>query len=219
MGRLDHMLIHTGEKSYLRQPCGVDFGCHVSMRGMPLSCMFCWKFLYAIIIISDYIEMCNANKIEPLKYHKLNYIIYCQCECFTERPLNYAGLCENQSPNIIKLTAHMRIHTEEIRITTISAEYNNQSYKIEVSNAMVFTVKLHDHTEQVINDSDIILWHAILTLKCMWMPFSCTICDITPIQIYGYTTFQGIHIQTYYCTKWDKWLLDILDYLKCRYKI
>ena len=211
MGR---MLTHTGDNAYLSQPCGIDFGCHVTMRGMPLSWLFCGKFKCTITIICDHLVMCNANKIELLKYHKLNYIIYCQCEYFSERLLKYVGLCEKQLSNVIKLTAHMRIHTE-----VISAEYNNHNYKVEVCNAMIVTVKLNDHTEHVINDTGIILWYAFLTSICRWKPFSCTICDITPIQTTGYTTFQGIHIQKYYCTKWDKWLLDILGYLKCRYKI
>ena len=219
MGRIGHMLKHTGENAYLSQSCGIDFGSHVKMRGMPLSCLFCGKFKCSITIIYDHLVMCNANKIELLKYHKLNYSIYCQCEYFSERLLKYVGLCEKQLSNLIKLTAHMRIHTEVISLTTISAGYNNQNYKMEVSNAMIVTVKLYDHTEHMINDTGLILWYAFLTSICRWMPFSCTLCDITPIQTTGYTIFQGIHIQTYYCTKWDKWLLDIVDYLKCRYKI
>ena len=110
----------------------------------------------------------------------------------------------------------MIIHTEDIGLY---AEYNNQNYKIEVSNTMVFTVKLDDYTEHTSSDSGLILWHAFLTWKCRWMPFSCTKCDMTPNQITEYTICQWIHIQTHYCTMWDKWLLDILDYLKCRYKI
>ena len=219
MGRIGHILIHTGENAYLRQPCWIDFGSHVTMRGMPLSWMFCGKFKCTITIICDHLVMCNANKIELLKYHKLNYIIYCQCEYFSERLLKCDWLCEKQLSNVIKLTAYMRIHTEVISLITISAEYNNQNYKVEVSNAMIVTVKLYDHTEHMINDTGLILWYASLTLIHMWIPFSCTICDNIPIHTTGYTTFQGIHIQMYYCTKWDKWLLDILGYLKCRYKI
>ena len=219
MGRIVHMLIHTGEKAYLRQPCGLDVDSYISMRGMPLSCVFCGNFQYATIIICDNLVMCNVIKIEHLKKHKLNSIIYCLCECFTERLVKYFVLCENQVLNEIKLTGHMIIHTEDIRLNTLYAEYNNQNYKVEVSNAMVFTVKLDDHTEHMISDTGLIIWHAFLTWKCTWMPFSCTICDITPNQITEYTNFQRIYIQMYYCTKWDKWLIDILAYLKCRYKI
>ena len=114
------------------------------------------------------------------------------------------------------LTGHMIIHTEDI---SLIMEHNNQNYKIEVSNSVVFTVKLDDYTEHIISDTDLILWHALLTWKYIWMPFSCTRCDITPNQITEYTISQWIYIQTYYCTMWDKWLLDILVYLKCRYKI
>ena len=125
MGTIVHMLIHTGEKAYLRQPCGLDVVSYVSMRGMPLSCAFCGMFQYATIIICDNLVMCNVIIIEHLKKRKLNFIIYCQCECFTERLLKYVALCENQVLSVIKLTGHTIIHTEDIRLTTLYAEYNN----------------------------------------------------------------------------------------------
>ena len=219
MGTIVHMPIHIGEKAYVRQPYGLDFVCHISMRGMPLSCAFCGKFQYATIIICDNLVMCNVIIIEHLKKLKRNSIIYCLCECFTERLVKYLVIYENHVLNLIKLTGHMIIHTGDIRLNTSYAEYNNQNYKVEVSNAMVFTIKLDDHIEHMISDTSLILWHAFLIWKCRWRPFSCTICDLTPNQITEYANFQWIYIQMYYCTKWDKWLLDILVYLKCRYKI
>ena len=212
MGSIVHMLIHTGEKAYPRQPCEIYSVCHVPMRGMPLSCAFCGNFQYATIIIRDYLVMCNGITIEYLKKHKLNSIINCQCECFIERLVKYVVLGESQVLSVIKLNRHTIIHTEDIRLTTLYAEY----YNTEVSNAMICKIKLDDYIKYMISDTGLFLRHAFLTCKGRGMPFSCTICDINPNQMTEYTTFQWIYIQMYYCTKWDKWLLDILAYLKCR---
>ena len=67
MGRLVHILVHTGEKAYLCQRCGLDLVDYVSMRGMPLSWALCEKFYYATITICDYLPMRNAIIIEHLK--------------------------------------------------------------------------------------------------------------------------------------------------------
>ena len=216
MGRIAHIPVHTGEKSYLSHWCGLDLARNLSMRGMPLSCALCEMIHYTTITISDYLPMHNTIIIEYLRKHKLNPIIHCQCECCTERLVNYYLLCENQVGKLLMLAGHMIIHTEDIRLY---AKYNYQNYKIEVSNIMVFTDKLDDYTVYMTSVSGLILWHALLTWKCRWKPFSCTKCDISPNQITEFTNFQWIYIQMYYCTMWDKWLHDILDYLKCRYKI
>ena len=99
-------------------------------------------------------------------------------------------LCESQVLSAIKLTGHTIIHTEDIRLTTLYAEYYNQNYKVEVSNDMVCTAKLDDHTKDMISDTALFSRHAFLTLKCSWMLLSGTICDINPNQITEYTTFQ-----------------------------
>ena len=216
MGSIVHMLIHTGENAYSRQLCGLDLVCHITTRGMPLSCSFWGKFQYATIITRDYLAMCNVITIKYLRKYALNSIIYRHYECFTERLVKYVVLCESQVLSAIKLTGHTIIHTEDLRLTTLYAEYYNQNYKVEVSNAMVCTAKLDDHTKDMISDTVLSFWHAILILKCSWMLLSCTLCDINPNQITEYTTFQWIYIQMYYCTKWDKWLFDILAYLKWR---
>ena len=105
MGRLVHILVHTGEKAYLCQRCGLDLVDYVSMRGMPLSWALCGKFQCTTIITCDYLLMCNVIIIEHIRIHKVNSSIYCQYEYVTESLLKYAETMGS--------LVHMLIHTGE----------------------------------------------------------------------------------------------------------